>query len=60
MFNSNNNSTKNKFVKYQKKITFKLIYDLYKTNFIDNCELILLEKQNLPKIYLKKINHYMT
>ena len=47
MFNSNNNSTKNKFVKYQKKITFKLIYDLYKTNFIDNCELILLEKQNI-------------
>ena len=47
MFNSQNNSTKKKFPKYQKKITFKLIYDLYKTNFIDNCELILLEKQNI-------------
>ena len=47
MFNGHNNSTKNKYVKYQKKITFKLIFDLYKTNFIDNCELILLEKQNI-------------
>ena len=47
MFNSYNSNKKKKYTKYQKKITFKLIYDLYKTNFIDNCELILLEKQNI-------------
>ena len=38
--------SRKKFSKYQKKISFNLIYDLYKSNFVDNCEFILLEKQN--------------
>ena len=55
--NSYNNNTKKKFPKYQKKITFKLIYDLYKSHFVDNCEQILLEKQNnfLDKFFNKMI-----
>ena len=38
-----------------KKINLKTIYNLYKTNFIENCELILLEKQNnfLDKFFNK-------
>ena len=38
-----------------KKINFNNIYDLYKSNFIDNCELILIEKQNnlLDKFFNK-------
>ena len=40
-----NNSNK-KESKENKKINFKTIYELYKTHYIDNCELILLEKQN--------------
>ena len=33
--------------KEQKKLNYKTIYDLYKTNFKDNCELILLEKESI-------------
>ena len=54
--NDNINKVKKKFAKYQKKITFKTIYDLYKSNFIDNCELILLENQ---KIFLDKFFNKM-
>ena len=41
--------------KDSKKINLQTIYDMYKTNFIDNCELILLEKQNnfLDKFFNK-------
>ncbi len=37
------------------RINFKSIYDLYKINFIDNCELIVREKQNyfLDKFFNK-------
>ena len=59
----NNNKTKNitinktsrTTIRNTKKINFKLIYNLYKTHFIDNCELILLEKQNnfLDKFFNK-------
>ena len=52
----NINKFKKKFAKYQKKITFKSIYDLYKSNFTDNCELILLENQ---KIFLDKFFNKM-
>ena len=41
----NKNNTKTT-LKEAKKINFRTIYDLYKSNFINNCELILLEKQN--------------
>ena len=41
-----NNKNKKSTLKDSKKINLKNIYDLYKFNFIDNCELILLEKQN--------------
>ena len=41
----NKNNTKTP-LKETKKVNFRTIYDLYKSNFINNCELILLEKQN--------------
>ena len=55
--NNNMSNIKKKFTEHQKRITYKLIYDLYKSNFIDNCELILLEKQNifLDKFFNKMI-----
>ena len=55
--NNNMSNIKKKFTDHQKRITYKLIYDLYKSNFIDNCELILLEKQNifLDKFFNKMI-----
>ena len=58
IFNDNTNKNKKKLVKYQKKITFKSIYDSYKSNFLDNCELILLESQKifLDKFFNKMIN----
>ena len=40
------NNKSNKIVsKNQKKINLKSIYNLYKTNFIDNSELIIIEKK---------------
>ena len=57
LIKNNNSNIRNKYSKYQKKITFQLIYDLYKSNFIDNCELIILEKQN---IFLDKFFNKMT
>ena len=50
------NNKSNKIVsKNPKKINLKSIYSLYKTNFIDNCELIIIEKQNnfLDKFFSK-------
>ena len=50
-----NNKSNKTISKPSKKINFKSIYNLYKTNFIDNCELIILEKQNnfLDKFFNK-------
>ena len=50
-----NNKSNKTISKSSKKINFKSIYNLYKTNFIDNCELIILEKQNnfLDKFFNK-------
>ena len=44
---SNFIDTAKKYSKDNKRINFKNIYELYKSHFIDNCELILLEKQNI-------------
>ena len=50
-----NIKTSNTTARNLKKINLKTIYNLYKINFIDNCELILLEKQNnfLDKFFNK-------
>ena len=50
--NKMNNTT---ISKNTKKLNLKTIYSLYKTNFIDNCELIIIEKQNnfLDKFFSK-------
>ena len=49
------NKVNNSTIKNTKKINLKTIYNLYKNHFIDNCELILLEKQNnfLDKFFNK-------
>ena len=53
--NNANNKINNSTIKSAKKINLKTIYNLYKSHFIDNCELILLEKQNnfLDKFFNK-------
>ena len=53
--NDSNSKSNKTTLKSSKKINFKSIYNLYKINFIDNCELIILEKQNnfLDKFFNK-------
>ena len=53
--NNTINKVNNSTIKNAKKINLKTIYNLYKNHFIDNCELILLEKQNnfLDKFFNK-------
>ena len=50
-----NKASSKTMTKDQKKLNYKIIYDLYKTNFMDNCELILLEKEStfLDKFFNK-------
>ena len=45
--NNYNDNTNKRFSKDSRRLNFRSIYELYKSHFIENCELIILEKQNI-------------